>query len=373
MTVDKKIIEELFEGFDSKLVSEDLKETVRGMIDSLVETRVAALTTELEEKEAIFIAEAKKLKVALAAREKKLLESISSKEKILEEEANKFAETIAKTLAEKESIMVQESESYRKHVEGIVTEEGKLFKEALESIVVEEADAYRKHIEEIALQEAVSFKTMQDSALAEEVSTFKASMVESISEFLESEIEKSIPAEIMEAEVKLAAYEPLVESMINVFGENYIKLDSTSYDVIKEARKENKELSESVNAKVKENVRLQSEVKTLEKSIKIKELTEGMTQVQKETANKLMESCSNASDVEKEFTKVKDIIIESSVRAKPAAKPAAKVDAQPAKKTFSETAQRKIDSLKNEKTLTESNDPEMAEYVGRLNRQLRNG
>lgn len=383
MTVDNKIIEELFEGFDAKLVSDDLKETVRGMIDSLVESRVSALTTDLEEKEALFIAEAEKLKADFAEKEAKLLESISTKEKILEEEANAFAETVAKTLAEKEAIMVQESENYRKHVEGIVGEEGKLFKESLESIVVEEAEAYRKHIEEIALQEATSFKTMQDSALAEEVSAFKASMVESISEFLEAEIEKSIPAEIMEAEVKLAAYEPLVESMISVFGENYIKLDSTSYDVIKEARKENKELSESVNAKVKENVRLMSEVKNLEKSIKIKELTEGMTQVQKETANKLMESCSNAADVEKEFAKVKDIIIESSVKketvinesAKPAAKPAVKTPTKvenTAKKPLSETAKRKIDSLTNQ-TLNESNDPEMAEYVGRLNRQLRNG
>ena len=379
MTVDNKIIEELFEGFDAKLVSDDLKETVRGMIDSLVESRVSALTTDLEAKEKLFIAEAKKLKAELAAREKKLIESIKSKEKILEEEANAFAETVAKTLAEKEAIMVQESENYRKHVEGIVGEEGKIFKESLESIVVEEAEAYRKYIEEIALQEASSFKSLQDSALAEEVSTFKASMVESISEFLEAEIEKSIPAEIMEAEVKLAAYEPLVESMISVFGENYIKLDSTSYDVIKEARKENKELSESVNAKVKENVRLQAEVKDLEKSNKIKELTEGMTQVQKETANKLMESCSSASEVEKEFAKVKDIIIESSVKNKTviseSTKPAGnapKAANIPAKKPLSETAQRKIDSLKNQ-TLNESNDPEMAEYVGRLNRQLRNG
>ena len=115
MTVDNKIIEELFEGFDAKLVSDDLKETVRGMIDSLVESRVSALTTDLEAKEKLFIAEAKKLKAELAAREKKLIESIKSKEKILEEEANAFAETVAKTLAEKEAIMVQESENYRKN------------------------------------------------------------------------------------------------------------------------------------------------------------------------------------------------------------------------------------------------------------------
>lgn len=378
MTVDNKIIEELFEGFDAKLVSEELKDSVRGMIDSLVETRVKALTTELEEKEAAFLSEVEKLKAEYAEKEAKLLEGIEAKEKILEEEANAFADKVAKTLAEKEAIMVEESENYRKHVEQVVNEEGSLFKETLEKIVTEEAEEYRKYIEAIALEEAVAFKTMQESALAEEVGEFKASMVDSISEFLEAELEKNIPAEIMEAEVKLAAYEPLVESMIGVFGDNYIKLDSTSYGVIKEARKENQELSESVNAKVKENVRLQSQVNELEKSIKIKELTEGMTQVQKETASKLMESCSSAADVDKEFAKVKDIIIESSVKSEPA-KPKAKTEAAPKaskpaekKKTLSETAKRKIDSIKNS-TLNESVDPEMAEYKSRLDRQLRNG
>jgi len=377
MTVDNKIIEELFESFDAKLVSEELKDSVRGMIDSLVETRVKALTADLEEKENAFLSEAEKLKAEYAEKESKLLEQIEAKEKILEEEANAFAEKVAKTLTEKEAIMVDESENYRKHVEQIVNEEGGLFKETLEKIVTEEAEEYRKYIEKIALEEAVSFKAMQESALAKEVGEFKASMVESISEFLESELEKNIPAEIMEAEVKLAAYEPLIENMIGVFSDNYIKLDSTSYGVIKEARKENQELSESVNAKVKETVRLQNQVKELEKSIKIKELTEGMTQVQKETASKLMESCSNASDVEKEFKKVKDIIIESSVKteqAKPKVQKAAPKASKPeqTKKPLSETAKRKIDSIKNN-TLNESVDPEMAEYKSRLDRQLRNG
>jgi DNA anti-recombination protein RmuC len=375
MALDENVLKELFEGFDAKLVSDDMKEKVKSMIDSLVESRVAALTTELAEKEAYFLEQATKLKKQYSDKEKKLTAQLESKQKILEDEAQSFADKVAKTLAEKEAIMVEESENYRKHVESVVAEEAKGYRDLLESIIVEEAGAYRGYVESIALEEASSYKKQQEAALAQEVGDFKSSMVDSITEFLESELEKNIPAEIMEAAVKVAAYEPLVEGIIGTFGESYIKLDTTSYDVIKEARKENEELSESVNAKVKDNVRLQTTVKELEKKLKIAELTEGMTEKQKAKANKLMESCSSANEVVSEFKKVQDLIIESSVREDQTKVESNKtVPKKPAvKQNLSETAQKKIDKIKNTSSLNESVDPEMAEYAARLNRQLRNG
>lgn len=373
MALDENVIKELFEGFDAKLVSDDLKEKVKTMIDSLVESRVAALTTELEEKEKAFLEQAEAFKKEYEDKESKLIAELDSKQAILEEEAQAFADKVAKTLAEKEAIMVEESENYRKHAESIVSEEAKAYRDLLEKIAIEECGVYREYLENIALEEAVNYKKQHEAALAQEVGEFKSEMVENISEFLETELEKSIPQDIMEAAVKVSAYEPLIEGMIKTFGESYIKLDTTSYDVIKEARKENEELSESVNAKVKENVRLQSEVKDLEKKIKIVELTEGMNEKQKAKASKLLESCTSAKDVESEFKKVQDLIIESSVKEEKNVvedkKPTKKVSQ---KKNLSEAAQKKIEKIQNS-NLNESVDPEMAEMKKRLERQLRNG
>lgn len=376
MALNDDVIKELFEGFDASLVSDDLKEKVKGMVDALVDSRVKAQTTELAEKEAYFLEQIETLKKEHEESVAKTIAECDAKQKILEEEAQNFADKVAKTLAEKEAIMVEESENYRKHAESIVAQEAQSYRDLLEGIVVEECGTYREYIEDIALQEAVAYKKQQEEALAQEVGEFKSGMVDSISQFLEAELEKNIPAEIMEASVKLSAYEPLVEKMIGVFGESYIKLDTTSYDVISEARKENEELSESVNAKAKENVRLQTQVNDLKKTLKIGELTEGMTEMQKAKASKLLESCSTAKDVEGEFKKVQDLIIESSVKdeKKEVVKESKKTEAKPAKKQpLSETAQKKIEKIKNTSSMNESVDPEMAEYQKRLSRQLRNG
>jgi len=373
MALDENVIKELFEGFDSKLVSDELKGKVKTMIDSLVDSRVRAQTIELAEKEKFFLEQTKTLKKTYEGKMVKLNAELTAKQKILEEEAQAFADKVGKTLAEKEAIMVDESENYRKHAEAIVGQEAKSYRDLLEGIVLQECGTYREYLEGITLEEAVGYKKQQEAALAQEVGDFKASMVESISQFLETELTKSIPAEIFEAAVKLSAYEPLVEGMIKTFGESYIKLDTTSYDVISEARKENEELSESVNAKAKENVRLQTEVKSLEKKIRLNELTEGMTEKQKAKASKLLESCSSAKDVEGEFKKVQDLIIESSVKEERKVVIESKQVKSPVRQDLSETAQKKIEKIKSQSTLKESVSPEMAEWQSRLGRQLRNG
>jgi hypothetical protein len=378
MPIDNKIIKELFEGFDAKLVSEDLQEKVKGMIDDVVESRVAALSTEMEDKESFFLKEAKKLKSECAAKIKKIKESYDSKEKILEEEAKNFSAKVLKSLEEKEAIMVEEVNEFKAMAEQVVAEESKSFRDMTIEAVVEETTNYRNYIESIALEETMAYRKEQDAVLANDVSTFKESLVDQISEFMEAELTKSIPEEIMEAAVKVSAYEPLVESIVDVFGKNYIKVDNTSYEVIKEARKENEELAESLNEKSKDVVRLGAEVKKLEKDLKIYSLTEGMTAPQKAKTVKLLESCS-VEDIDGEFNKVKDIIIEESVKApKKTAKKKIVTESnksvtKPSKKILSDVAKKKIEKLKNKEGLSESVDPEIAGYANSLNRQLRSG
>lgn len=366
--MDKVVIEQIFEGLDKNLVSAELRQKVSEMIEGVVNTRVEALTKDLAAKEAIFIEEAGKLKTEYEAKEAALLEQVAQKEKVLEEEAIAFAEKVAGGINEKEAIMVEEVENYRKQVEGLVAEEASAYRDHLEAIVKEESENYKNYIESIALEEARNHKTQQDAVLAKEVGEFKKEMVDKISEFFEAELVKNIPQEVMESAVKLSAYEPLVESIMGVFSKNYIKLDTTSYEVIKEARKTNEDLTQSLNAKVKDNVRLAARVKDFEKKSKISDITEGMTVEQRKKAVQLLEGY-NVEEIDSKFAQVKDIIIESSVKgtqvvAENKAGTPAKSDKQP----LSETAKKQIEKLKSE-PLTESVSSEMSEYVKRLHRQ----
>jgi len=364
--MDKVVLEQIFEGLDKNLVSAELRQKVSEMIEGVVKTRVEALTQELAAKEALFIEEAGKLKSEYDAKEAALLEQVSQKEQVLEEEAIAFAEKVAKSINEKEAIMVEEVENYRVQVEGLVAEEASAYRDHLEQIVKEESDNYRNYIESIALEEASNHKSQQDAVLAKEVGEFKKEMVDKISEFFEAELVKNIPTEVMEAAVKLSAYEPLIEGVMGVFSKNYIKLDTTSYEVIKEARKTNEDLTQSLNAKVKDNVRLGAKVKDLEKKSKISDLTEGMTVDQRKKAVQLLENY-NLEELDAKFTQVKDIIIESSVKS--ASTEVAKAgNLKTQKQPLSETAKKQIEKLKSE-PLTESVSDEMAEYVKRLRKQ----
>lgn len=372
--MDKKVLEKLLEGVDTDIFGEDKKAELSEMINSIVETRVKALTTELEEKEKFFLEESKKIAKEYEIKERKLKKALEAKEKILEEEAMSFAKAAKESLGARMGIMLEEVESFKKMTEKVVAEEASLYRNKIEEMVAEEAKSYRGHLEQIALEEASEFKRMQESALANEVGTFKSEMVERISEFFESELQKSIPARIMEAECKLAAMEPLVEGVMDVFAKNYIKLDSTSYDVIKEARKENERLAEAVNAKVKDNVTIVNENKKLKKKLKIQELTSDLTIAQKKKAESLLEGY-HFDEIDSKWRQIRDIVITESVRPTEQTKKLTEsknpVRMQPKKAPLSENAKKKIERLSSNQ-MNESADPEMDEYVARLKRSFTN-
>lgn len=357
--MDSKIIQKLFEGLDKNILTDETKDQVSSMIEELVNTRVAAKTTEFEEK----------LK-AFESREKLLV----AKEKILAEEAENFAKKIAKDFRDREQIMFEELDNYKALAEQIVLESCDEYRKAIEEIVIEEAENSRKHMESILVSEAGEFKKQQDTALAEEVNRFKDDLVEKISEFMESELTKAIPEDIMEAAAENAALKPLVEGMINTFGKNYIQLDSTSMDVIKEAKAEINKLNEAYNVKAKETVRLSAKVRELEKTLKLESLTKGMTASQKEKTFKLLEGY-NVDEVENKFNQIKDIIITESVRQpQRVSKTELNEGSKPQLKTVnSESVRKQIDRIQNPKTILESTNPEMAAWKETLSRQLKQG
>lgn len=343
-----KVLAKLFEGFDKQLLSEEVQSEVSSLIDQMVTSKVADATKQLQEKEA-------KLKEWLAEQNKVLTE----KEQALEEVATAFAEKCAKETEEKEAIMFESIKEYMETAEKIAAESAQELREEIMKTTLAECEEYKKHIETVTLEELKEHKLTQEAVLAREVDAFKEKMVSSVGHYIDKRFEESIPANIMEAAVQVAAYKPLVEGMIKAFGKSYIQFDSTGHAAIKEAKVETEKLTESLNAKVKDNVRLSARVKELERATKVSSLLEGFTAKQKERAKVLLEKY-EIDELDVAFKKIKDVVIEESVR-----KPAQTVVTENAKKQL-QKLQESVDG-----TDTSKLDPEMGSWVKDLNRNLK--
>lgn len=290
-------LEALFEGLEKGAMTDDLKSKLSTLINETVEARVSAKETLLKEE--------------VDSIKKKLTEETEAlKTKLLTEaEAN-------------ERVLIEQAEKYKKELEETVIEETVKYKEKVEKERDEEIAKYRSEIEEMVLKEAQDFKTKQDAALVEEVKKFKAGMVDKVSDYLDAKLQEAIPSEIMEAASKLAVLEPLVQNIMESFSKNFVKLDTTSYKLIKEAKDQIVKLEAQLQEKAKTEVALKKEMREVQRNVKIKSLTEGLTQSQKEKAVKLLEGV-EVEELEGRFSKIRDIIIESV--AKPVAQPVAPV------------------------------------------------
>jgi hypothetical protein len=342
------ILAKMFEGV-GEVMTPETKTTVANMINDLVETRVKATLAETEEK----------LK-SLEAEKAQMISEMDAKEEILKESATEFARKLAKEFSEKEQIIFESLQEYKKVTEDSVKEAAHEYKSAFEKVIFEETKNYREFVEQTALEEAANFRKEQEVALAKQVGTFKEDMLTRLDEYVGIQLEKAIPKTIMEAAVEAAAYRPIVEGVLGVVGANHIKLDASGKDALLKAKTDNEKLTEAVNAKAKDNMKLESRVRELEKLVKLNVLTEGMTQGQKAKANKLLEGY-RAEELESKFNAIKDIIINESVK--------------PAKSTTVADTVVSDSTKKQLERLTESHDPnlsaEMKEYAHRLDKARR--
>jgi len=343
-----KVLAKLFEGFDQQLLSEEVQNEVSALIEQMVQAKVADATKKLTEKET-------KLKEWLAEQNKTLVE----KEQALEEVATTFAEKCAAEATEKEQVMFESIKDYVAMAESIAAQEATTLKEQIINETLAQCEEYKNHIETVTLEELKEHKVTQEAALARDVDKFKETLVGRLSEFMDARFEQSIPASVMEAAVQAAAYKPLVEGMIKTFAKGYIQFDSTGHTAIKEAKVEAEKLTESLNAKVKDNVRLSARVKELERATKVSSLLEGFTAKQKERAKVLLEKY-EADELDVAFKKIKDVVIEESVR-------------KPAQTVITENAKKQMQKLQEsaDGTAVSNVDPEMKSWASTLNRDLK--
>lgn len=284
-----KMVESLLKNIPANLLTEEVQKEVETQINEAVDARVEA-----------------KLEVAkeeLTAKETELTESFALKESELKAE-----------LAENERVLVEEAEKFKSELELAVIEETKSYKDRIESELAEETATYRSEVEAMVLEEAKELKARQDVALVEEVKKFREEMVEKVSDYIEAQLSEAIPTEMMEAAAQLEVYKPLVESMQQAFASNFIKLDSSSYNLIKEARDENEALKNEIQALTKSEIKLKKDMKNVERNMKVESITEGLTAKQKSRATKLLEGV-DLEDIETRFETIRDVVIEESVAA----------------------------------------------------------
>lgn len=308
-----------------------------------------------------------------------LKQKLAEQEKAFQTEAETFAGELAEAFKKKEDILFEEIENYKGETLKVVEQTATDYRSQVEQMVEQAAEEYRagmgkyrSSLETVMSEEASNFRKEQEAALAKDVKAYREDLLEKLDKYLESQLADAIPKEVMEAAVKAKAYEGLVQGMVEAFDKNYIKLDSTGYEALKEAKKENESLAENFNAKVKESVTLTAKVRELEKEVKITKMTEGMTQTQKQRARKLLESAT-AADVERKFDAVKDFIIKESVRQTSPVITESKAHSQQ-KQVVTEAAQKQIQVIEEavSSAATGGNDQMSAWKKGldRMNRRI---
>jgi hypothetical protein len=298
MSLAKIDLQQLFEGLDKGILNDETQAKVAQLINETVDARVSA-------KEKLLNEEIEVLKKGLEAEKAKLLTEAQENEKIL----------------------VEQAEKYKKELEETIIEETVKYKELIDTQKQNEIESFQKEAEALLLAEAKEFKVKQESALVEEVKNFKAGLVEKVSDYMEAKLIESIPTAIMEAETKMAVLEPLVSGIMETFTKNYVKLDSTSYKLLKEAKTKISTLESTVEEKSKVEVKLKKEKRDIERNMKLNVLAEGLTKAQKDKAIKLLEGV-EVEELDSRFAKIRDIIIESNAKVveKQVEKPVQKID-----------------------------------------------
>jgi hypothetical protein len=211
---------------------------------------------------------------------------------------------------------VLEAEAKEKY-DTLLNEATSKFEEKISSIetkTVELAESYKSKM--VGKVEKVA-KDLQEKKEAD-IAAFKKQIVEKLDKYLELEMEKKIPQTYVEAVAKVSVLEPIVEGVKKSLVENHISFDEKNFGLLKDAREEIVKLREEHANSIKESMELNSELKDLQRSLKISEVCEGLTDTQRERTTKLLESY-DVDEIGERFAAIRDIIIEGAEMQEPTA------------------------------------------------------
>jgi hypothetical protein len=189
--------------------------------------------------------------------------------------------------------------------------EGKI--KTLEESLVEKAATFKKTLEEAHDK----VKTQLEEAKEEETSKFKEFVVEKVDKYLKLELDKKIPDTYVEAVAKVQVLEPIVEGVKKSLSDNYIQFDEENFGLLKDAKDEIITVRADLAESVKKNMEINDKLVELQRSVKVSQVCEGLTDTQRERATKLLESY-GVDEIEDRMNAIRDLIIEGE--GKPSSK-----------------------------------------------------
>lgn len=148
--------------------------------------------------------------------------------------------------------------------------------------------------------------TLEDAKTA--IEDYKESLTEKISSYLESELQNLIPENLVEAQAKVEAYEPIVEQVKSVFKGYGVEVDSEAHSVLKEAKEEILSIQKSYDSIVAEKLKLEEKTAELLAKYVLKEKCDGLTESQTSKINVIFKG-SSVEEIEEKFESVADLII----------------------------------------------------------------
>jgi type III secretion system FlhB-like substrate exporter len=175
----------------------------------------------------------------------------------------------------------------------------------MESALLEKAELYQTAI----IEKAEEFVTQFVEAKEQEIQAFQEGLIEKLDQYLDLELDKSIPKDFTEAVAKVSIYEPIVYDMMESVKKNYVKCDTESFGLLKEAHSEITSLREKLSAQTKNLMELNSKHKEVERSMKISKVCEGLSTAQMERAQKLLEGV-DVDQIDTKFEIIRDIVLE---------------------------------------------------------------
>lgn len=194
--------------------------------------------------------------------------------------------------------------------------------ETVEEVVVESSIASIFEGEEFSEDFKSKIALVFDAAVNEEVSNKTSSLQEELEAKLETELNEAVEAKVgeivenldkyldyvvaewmeenmiaIEAGIKVEMAESLMNGLKDLFAEHNVEVDEQTFDVVSGLEEQVSELEETGNKLVNENIELQKQIAAMKAERVFEEMTEGLSENQKERFRVLSEKL-DVEDIE---------------------------------------------------------------------------
>ena len=212
-----------------------------------------------------------------------------------------MSEELLKDLSEesltkiKEAIEVKVKEKVSIHVEKALTEQDELYSSKLEQLLkaidTDHSKKLEKVVEAIDTDRSEKLKIVvkkYELALNNDAATFKAQLVESISDYLESFLEEKIPTADIQEAVRNKKAIVVLESLRNHLAVDAALQKESIKEAILDGKTQISEASQKLESVIQENAQLKSDLDSIKANLLIEQKSARLDESQKKYVRKVM-------------------------------------------------------------------------------------